>query len=336
MRIFNVMMCRDLGGIQQAFLDYEQALLLEGHEVINITSVNADIHSFIQKPSIKLPNLTSWCPFSKLHLRFLVGKLKPDAIIVHGGRASNFACSFKVAGIPIIGITHNYSYKRLKKCDYVIALTEDLRKNLIEEGYPQERIHFLSNMIAVDQEYVKKSYRKPIIIGTYGRFVENKGIHHLILAMRQVIDRGIDAKLVIGGNGEEESYLRSLVEDLNLQEIIEFTGWVKDKDQFFQSIDIFCCPSEHEPFGIVILEAMQYSTPIIATKSQGPSEILEDNNDALLAENKSAEDIAARIIYMAENQELAQDLAQQAYLKVNTKYNLPVIAQGLSEFLQKL
>lgn len=336
MKVFNVMMCRDLGGIQQAFLDYEKALSLEGHEVINIISTNAAITDFLKQPFVKLPNLTSWCPISKIYFRILVKNYKPDIIIVHGGRASNFATTFKVSSIPVIGITHNYSYRRLRKCDYVIALTQDLRNPLVEGGYPEERIHFLPNMITVDQPYVTKTYHRPLIIGTFGRFVENKGFHHLILAMRQVLDQGLNVKLIIGGSGEEELYLHKLVEDLGLEEVVEFVGWIENKEKFFESIDIFCCPSEHEPFGIVILEAMKYSTPIIATKSQGPSEILKDSEDALLVENRSPEKIALGITNLANDETLAKNLAQKAYIKVKEKYDLKVVAKELSKFLQSI
>lgn len=334
MRVFNVMMCRDLGGIQQAFLDYEQALLLENHEVINIISTNAEIEKFLKEKTLKLPNLTSWCPISKIYLCILVKRFHPDVIIVHGGRASNFACSLKVAGIPVVGITHNYSYKRLKRCDHVISLTNDLRQDLLKAGYPDERMHSMPNMIKVDKSYLQKSYKKPITIGTYGRLVENKGFHHLILSMRKVIDSGIDARLIIGGDGEEKDYLFSLVKDLGLEREVNFIGWVNNKDKFFESIDIFCCPSEHEPFGIVILEAMKYSTPIIATMSQGPSEILDHNKEALIAKNRSPEDLAAKIIEIIQDEDLSKSLAEAAYRKVKQRYDLPVVASTLSKILK--
>lgn len=336
MRIFNVMMCRDLGGIQQAFLDYEQALLMAGYEVINITSVNAEIHKLMQKPSYKLPNLTSWCPISKIYLRILISCLAPDAIIVHGGRASNFACSLKVTGVPVVGITHNYSYKRLKKCDYIIALTQDLQKHLVDDGYPEKQIYFLPNMINVDVPYVQKGYHEPIVIGTYGRFVKNKGFQHLISALRQVLDKGFNVKLIIGGYGEENDSLRLLVQNLSLENYVDFIGWVDSKSHFFESIDIFCCPSEHEPFGIVVLESMKYSTPIIATKSQGPSEILDHKNTALLSDNYSVDDIANKVIDLIQNQTLAHDLARNAYQKVKTVYDSKVISEGLSEVMQSV
>ena len=65
MRIFNVMMSRDLGGIQQAYVDYHNALTMQKHEVINITSVSAQINQQLAN-NYSLLNLAPWCFLSKL------------------------------------------------------------------------------------------------------------------------------------------------------------------------------------------------------------------------------------------------------------------------------
>ena len=56
MRVFNIMMSRDLGGIQQAYLDYSEALKMHNHEVINISSMSAKINQLLQS-NHTLPNI---------------------------------------------------------------------------------------------------------------------------------------------------------------------------------------------------------------------------------------------------------------------------------------
>ena len=82
MRIFNIMMSRDLGGIQQSFLDYSTALKNEGEEVIDITSSFAKINEKLPT-SIKLPNLFQWCIFSKIYLRLLIAIYRPDILKIY-------------------------------------------------------------------------------------------------------------------------------------------------------------------------------------------------------------------------------------------------------------
>ena len=76
--------------------------------------------------------------------------------------------------------------------------------------------------------------------------------------------------------------MQKIVRELDLEKEVEFVGWIKNKREFFDSIDIFCLPSKNEPFGIVLLEAMKYRKPIISTKADGPLEILRDEVDALM------------------------------------------------------
>ena len=179
MRIFNIMMSRDLGGIQQSFLDYSITLTKEGHEVIDITSSFAKINGKLPG-SIKLPNLFQWCVFSKIYLRILIAMYKPDILLAHGGRAISFAHSLKPSSIPLIGIAHNYKTKRLKKCDYIISVTNILIDYLANRGFNRKKIFHVPNMSKVAHNYREKQYKKPIIIGSFGRFVAKKGFLRMV------------------------------------------------------------------------------------------------------------------------------------------------------------
>lgn len=131
-------MNRKLGGAEQAFLDYYSALTLKGHEVVNITSLFAKINNK-KISSLKLPNLFPWCIISKIYLKLLILFYGPDLIIVHGGRAINFAYGTGIRDIPIIGVTHSYSTRHILKCNYIIALDQLLKQHLINSGYPSTR-----------------------------------------------------------------------------------------------------------------------------------------------------------------------------------------------------
>lgn len=258
MHIFNIMVSRELGGIQQAYVDYYKALHMQGHEVINISSRNAAINIRL-KGSIELPNFTSWCFISKLYLWILALIFKPDIIVAHGGRAINFAKAAKPFSVKLIGVAHNYTYKRLKKCDYVIVITEHLRKYMINNGYSAANLFKIPNMLHISKTYKKKEFHQPVIIGSYGRFTEQKGYGYLLKAAALLEKKGYDFKLLLGGGGKDEGKLKALSQELDINHKVDFIGWVEDKDKFFSSIDIFCLPSIEEPFGIVLLEAMEHS-----------------------------------------------------------------------------
>lgn len=335
MRIFNIMMARDLGGIQQSFIDYSTALTKEGHEVVNVTSSFAKINKSLPN-SIKLPNLFQWCIISKLYLRILISIYKPNVLLAHGGRAISFAHSFKPRSIPLIGIAHNYKTKRLKKCDYIISVTKILIDYLASQGFSRKKIFHIPNMSKIFHHYQEKQYKKPIVIGSFGRFVTKKGFNYLIEAIALLKSQGHNIRLLIGGSGEEENALKKLVRDLNLIEEVTFLGWIEDKDKFFEQIDIFCLPSTSEPFGIILLEAMERSTPIVATKSGGPTEILQDKKDALLTEIESPQDLANKLSALIIDEKKARVLSYSAYLRLAKNYDIKIVGKKLASILNQI
>lgn len=334
MLIFNIMVSRELGGIQQAYLDYNEALENEGHRVINISSVYAQINDQLND-SIKLPTLTSWCIISKIYLRILMAIYRPDVIIAHGGRAINFAAALKPRSIKLIGVAHNYSYKRLKKCDYVIVITDHLRQYMIDNGYDNDRIFQIPNMLRINLQYEESKFHEPIVIGSYGRFVKQKGYEYLLDALAILKNRRYNVRLILGG-GEDEKQLTNKAKEIGISDVTIFSGWIKDKKKFFAEIDIFCLPSIHEPFGIVLLEAMEHSKPIVSTKCQGPSEILDHNVDSLLATINSAEDLADKLADFVDNPEKAKNYAKSAYSKLCSRYDIKIISKKLGDIINNL
>jgi glycosyltransferase involved in cell wall biosynthesis len=335
------MLSRDLGGIQQAFLDYSTALKSQGIEVVNVTSIFAKINHIAvckEQNTIKLPNLGPWDFISSLYLRLIIKLMNPDIIIAHGNRAINFVKGhlFQCSSPPLIGVAHNYSIKGLKKCDYVIALTKHMEKHLIQQNFNSSNIFIIPNMLAVKEDFVARDYQDPVVIGTLARFVKKKGIDILLRSFKILKDQGYIFKAIIGGNGEERNNLINLSKTLGLNSEILFVGWVQDKDRFFTDIDIFCLPSLHEPFGIIILEAMGRSLPIVATNTEGPQEILRDRQDGLLCDISSSSDLAEKLAYLIDNQKQACEFTKSAYLRLKENYAINVVALKLVELIKRI
>jgi len=328
-------MNRKLGGAEQAFLDYYSALTLKGHDVFNITSLFAKINNKKIR-SLKLPNLFPWCIFSKIYLKLLILFYRPDLIIVHGGRAVNFAYGTGIKVIPIIGVTHSYSIRHILKCNYIIALDQLLKHHLISSGYPGSQIFIVPNMINTPAKKINNFSQKrtEYVVGALGRFVPEKGFNYLIEAISILRDRKYRVKLLIGGAGPLEIQLKKLAHGLNIGKNIEFIGWINDKESFFKTVDIFCIPSVFETFGIVALEAMSHQVPIISTKTAGASQIFEAGSDALITNTASDQGLADNIAYLIDNPLRAQELIDKAYSKIISYYDTRVVADRLSETLK--
>lgn len=362
MHIVNAMFGKGLGGIEQALVDYCEALKISGHKVTAIISPKAKIKAALVPLGvniIEVKNFSAWDIFAKLYLKKIIRQLTPDAIICHGNRAASLVCSssfvvssknadsqsIKIAKSPyLIGVTHNYSIQRLIGLDAIFATTEALKSKVIAAGQSENKVFKLPNMVRVVQEEIENgkeqntssspiaSHPSPLKIGTMGRFVPKKGFDVFIRAIAEFKKTGIEFQAVIGGSGAEEANLKKLANELGLASCLTFIGWVKDKEKFFVDIDIFVLPSIHEPFGIILLEAFAHKKPVIVTDSEGPGEIAENESDAIIVPINDSKALSAGIARLASDSDFSKIIAKNGFAKAIT-YDIKNFAASLSEVL---
>lgn len=337
MKILNIMLSRGLGGIEQSYTDYSNLLSNQNIEHKNISSYFAKVNSSL-KPDYSLMNLGSWDPLSKAKLGRIITKEKPDIIIAHGRRAAEFALASKNSRVKIIGITHSEKLKVISKCDHIIVLTNSMKKEAIKQNIPDKKISILPNSVDITQFKQKpdEEFASPAIIGAMGRLVYKKGFDIFLESLSILKKEGIQFKAIIAGSGPEEKNLKSMSEDLGLNNFVEFTGWTKDKNEFFKKIDIFCLPSRSEPFGIVLLESMASKVPILSTRCSGPVEIIDHLEDGVLLDETSPEKLANAIEHMINCEEEARKYAQTAFDKITKKYDKKVLSKELKKIIEKL
>jgi len=340
MKILNIMLSRDLGGIQQVFLDYDKMLKMHDIEVVNVTSIYAEINHAIT-PDYMLPNLGNWDWISIIYLKHIIRETKPDIIIAHGGRATKFCFYAKNKKIPIVGIIHSGKLKWVDKSDYIIALTKSMYSKAYEAGIEASRLTILPNAIDTStRKYDVLGHNIPrktvLTIGTMARFVPKKGIDVFIKSLAILKTKGVEFNAIIGGSGEEEEKLKAMVAKYNLKDCVKFIGWVKDKKEFFDQIDIFCLPSLAEPFGVIVLEAMLFDKPIIAAEAEGPKEIITHMKDGMLVPIGSAQGMAEAMDELIDDKVLSSNLADTAFLTVRKRYDINIVGKKLATYLHKI
>jgi glycosyltransferase involved in cell wall biosynthesis len=169
-----------------------------------------------------------------------------------------------------------------------------------------------------------------------GRFVEKKGFHVLIEALRHLRGAAVPFRAIIAGAGEEAAVLQRLTQERGLDSVVTYPGWQDDTARFFGTIDIFCLPSLHEPFGIVVLEAMAQALPVIATDSEGPSEILHDGEDGMIVPKSDPTALAVAIERMLDDRQAARALGRKAYATVRETYSVSRLSALLNQVVRKV
>ncbi|SDI90246.1 Glycosyltransferase involved in cell wall bisynthesis [Pseudomonas flavescens] len=200
--------------------------------------------------------------------------------------------------LPVIGIHHafgdyerrsrrlfaNLFRKRLYLFGVSDAVRDDLRADL--PSWPSQRIQTLYNRIdlqAVQAEQLSRSAAREAlvlpehawIIGNVGRLHPDKDQATLIRAFADALPTlPEDSLLVIVGKGRLESELKALVETLGISQQVRFLGQVPQARRYFTAFDTFALSSDHEPFGMVLLEAMAAGLPVVCSDCGGGREVV--------------------------------------------------------------
>jgi glycosyltransferase involved in cell wall biosynthesis len=324
-----VMLSHGRGGLEQSFLDYVEALHGRGRSVRAIHHPAWPRVAELDALGVArtgIGSLGEWDPLAVLRLQRALAGAK--AVITIGRRATRLVRR-AIEGDRHrvqLGVTPNYSFKGLIGLPRVIATTRDIRAALIEAGQPEARIRVVPNLIRVPPLHAARPAPFPPIptIGALGRFVAKKGFADLLDALARLGAR--PCKLILAGDGPETPALRERIAHLGLEGRVELPGWLDDPAQLFARIDLLVVPSHHEPFGIVVLEGMAHSLPVIVTDAEGPREIVRDGIDGLVVPRRDPPALANALTRLIDDPPLAARLAAAGRATVEARYDLPVVA----------
>jgi glycosyltransferase involved in cell wall biosynthesis len=151
-----------------------------------------------------------------------------------------------------------------------------------------------------------------------GRFVPKKGFEVLLRAFAEVRRGGMkNVDLLMAGDGPEGERLRRLAGELGLAGRVRFIGYLDEaqKARALAGARLFVCPSLREPLGMVNLEAMAAARPVIATDVDGIPDLIEPGRNGLLFPRGDAPLLAAHILTLLRNPELACSMGEAGRAK---------------------
>ena len=334
MTILNLMLGKRRGGLEQAAIDYAEAMAAAHIPSLTLISPTAWVEAALVSASLahqSLPNRGGWDIFAARRLRKLATEQKATAIICHGNRALKLALRALKSRVPILVVAHNYATEKFLLADHCFAITQHLSRYLYTIGARQ--VSIIPNMVRLPAIAPRPLLRTPPVIGTMGRLHHKKGFDIYLNALALLRDRGIEFHAILGGDGEEGSALQEQLVARDLTAHVTLTGWVTDKAAFFDQLDLFVLPSRHEAFGLVLIEAMVYGLPIVTTDAEGPREIAHHNRDALVVPKNNPAAMADALAELLANPARARQLGEAGRTLVREEYSLARMAGRLQEAL---
>lgn len=212
-----------------------------------------------------------------------------------------------------------------KQTAYPIRWAKNL--NIIPHGIKFDKPSFKVKRLTNQHE---KSTHKSHTLGDkinilcVARLSQDKGVDYLISAILKLINHGQKVGLQIVGTGVLEESLKKTVKELHLDRYIEFKGKVPhDKlAKLYEESDAVVLPSsEHDPFGLIVLEGMMLNKPIILTSVCGVSEYLEAGVEALIVPPKDDHALFQALNALLTNQTLRAEIAKKGHATINSKFN---------------
>lgn len=150
-----------------------------------------------------------------------------------------------------------------------------------------------------------------------------KNIDKLIQAMVHVSKLEPSALLEIAGDGILRPQLEQLAACTGVAPCVRFLGRVPDAQlrEAYVRASVFALPSTKEGFGIVYLEAWQFGLPVICSKFGAPGEIVSDGEDGFAVDPGDVNELAAKILKLLKDPDLAKRLGENGRKKAEDKYS---------------
>jgi len=225
-------------------------------------------------------------------------------------------------------------WKRAKR---VIALSQSLKETALKTA-PNQKIHVIPNGIETNlfkPHANTKENNGELKLITVSRLIRRKGIDQLLAALARIQDKSI--KLLVVGTGSQENHLKNLCKDLHLNNAVEFYGYCPRErlPQLYDKSDVFILPSLAESFGMVFVEAMASSLPIIAAKTGGVVDLVKKEN-GILVQPGNIEEIKKAIVTMKNSYDMRVTMGKANRKRVIEHYSWKSVTQKYLEIYQTL
>jgi len=177
-----------------------------------------------------------------------------------------------------------------------------------------------------------------IFVGGLDKAHYFKGLDYLLKAIGMVGNSNIKL-IVVGGGDLKQGYIEK-AQKFGIEKRVHFTGVISNEDlsKYYRLGDVFAFPSidKSEAYGLVALEAAACAKPAIASNLPGVRFVVKDNETGILIQPKNADELAAKIKMLYNNQERVKELGERAQERVELEFKWSVIVEKIQDIYKSL
>lgn len=173
------------------------------------------------------------------------------------------------------------------------------------------------------------------VVGFVGQLCPSKGLETLITACARLSGNWPRLKLCVIGEGDENGQylarLKGLAADLGVSGAVHFLGYRPDAAQAAREFNVQVISSLAEPFGLVTLEAMAQSRPVVVTNTGGSPEIVRDGVEGFLVRPGDDAQLAGRLDVLLDSPGLCREMGRRGSRRVAREFSLDLMVDRTEE-----
>jgi glycosyltransferase involved in cell wall biosynthesis len=263
--------------------------------------------------------------------RRAVADYRPAIVLTWMSRASRLCPRGEFVHVARLGGYYDLKYYR--GCDHLVGNTRDIVANIVAQGWPADRAHYLPNFVdAIPAAPVPRAAHAtpagaPLALAL-GRLHESKAFDVLLTAVALVPE----LHLWLAGSGDLAAALERRAQALGIADRVRFLGWREDVAALLAAADMVVVPSRHEPLGNVVIEAWAAGRPVIAAASVGPGALITDGENGLLVPVDDPSALAAALARAAADGELRRRLAAAGHAAYAAEFTERAVVARYRDF----
>ncbi len=244
--------------------------------------------------------------------------------------------------ITLVGSDPSYKHVvefSINKSDGVTAVSKYLKEETESRFDITTDIKVIPNFIDLErfQKSNKSHFKKAIcpdgekVVVHVSNFRKVKRVPEVVSVFDRILKHGIEAKLLLVGDGPDRQRTEQQCRDLGICEHVRFLGKLDQVEEVLSIADLFLIPSGSETFGLAALEAMSCSVPVISSNIGGLPEVNIQGETGYLCDLDDIDCMAKNAVEILTNPELHERMSKNARLNAE-KYNQDVIVNQYEDF----
>lgn len=251
-------------------------------------------------------------------------------------------------GTDITLVGRDPSYKHvvefsIDKSDGVTAVSEYLKRETYSNFDIDQDIKVIPNFIDLDRfrKSNKSHFKKAIcpngekVVVHVSNFRKVKRVPEVVSVFAKILEHGIDAKLLLVGDGPDRQKAEQQCRDLGICDHTRFLGKLDEVEDVLSIADLFLIPSGSETFGLAALEAMSCSVPVISSNIGGLPEVNVDGETGYLCDLDDTDCMAKYAVDILTNEKLYIELSDNARKRAE-QFNQDAIVTMYEDFYKEV